>query len=46
MDGTGTVSSKNVSAGSQSVTSVNLALADGTGGTAGLASNYSLIHQT
>ena len=42
MNGTGTVSSKDVSAGSQSVTSVNLALADGTGGTAGLASNYSL----
>ena len=42
MNGTGTVTSKDVSAGSQSVTPVNLVIADGTGGTAGLASNYSL----
>ena len=42
MDGTGTVSSKDVSAGNQTVTSVNLSLANGSGGTVGLASNYSL----
>ncbi|VFN04501.1 MAG: hypothetical protein BECKG1743D_GA0114223_105962, partial [Candidatus Kentron sp. G] len=43
LTGSGTVASKNVSAGSQTVTLGNLALADGAGG---LASNYTLTGGT
>ena len=46
MSGSGTAASKNVANGIAMASNGNLALADGSGGTAGLASNYSCLLYT